>query len=215
MTATAAPHPRPRAGCRADRLPARRLRRPGRAARPTWPTTRTPTAVEQDVLVYDAARLRPEIADAGRAARGGRPSWSAPCTDGPGVVVFRGAFADLEVVDRATAAFDAIIADRARGRRRGGRPLRQAPGANDRIWNALEKLAVRDPETFVDYYANDIIALICHGLARPRLPGHLAGQRRPTRAAQAQDPHRDYHLGFLANEAAARTRPTCTCCRRC
>ena len=28
------------------------------------------------------------------------------------------------------------------------------------MWNALEKLAVRDPETFVDYYANDVIALV-------------------------------------------------------
>ena len=26
-------------------------------------------------------------------------------------------------------------------------------GANDRVWNALEKLAVRDSEAFVDYYA--------------------------------------------------------------
>ena len=25
------------------------------------------------------------------------------------------------------------------------------PGANDRVWNAMEKLAVADPETFVDY----------------------------------------------------------------
>jgi hypothetical protein len=33
------------------------------------------------------------------------------------------------------------------------------PGANDRIWNALEKLAVKDPEAFVDYYANDLVAL--------------------------------------------------------
>ena len=53
------------------------------------------------------------------------------------------------------------------------------PGANDRVWNALEKLAVRDPEAFVDYYANDVIALVSARLARPRLPGHLAGQRRP------------------------------------
>ena len=34
------------------------------------------------------------------------------------------------------------------------------PGANDRVWNALEKLAVADPEAFVDYYANDVIALV-------------------------------------------------------
>ena len=29
------------------------------------------------------------------------------------------------------------------------------PGANDRVWGALDKFAVRDPETFADYYGND------------------------------------------------------------
>ena len=34
------------------------------------------------------------------------------------------------------------------------------PGSNDRVWSALEKLAVTDPETFVDYFANDVVALV-------------------------------------------------------
>ena len=46
-------------------------------------------------------------------------------TDGPGVVAFSGAFADHEVVDRATAAFDAIIADEQAAGGGARRPLRQ------------------------------------------------------------------------------------------
>src|SRR3989475_10850912 len=78
-------------------------------------------------------------------------------TDGPGIVVIERAFADLEVVDRATEVFNALIADqRAAGATAGDHFAK--PGANDRGWNALEKMAGRAPEAFADYYANEIIA---------------------------------------------------------
>jgi ectoine hydroxylase-related dioxygenase (phytanoyl-CoA dioxygenase family) len=159
------------------------------------------SAVEQNVLVYDAAALRGAIASAE-----GRLEVEAELvralTAGPGVVAFRGAFDDHEVVDRATAAFDAIIAaERAAG---GGHNDHFAKaGANDRIWNALEKLAVRDPGTFVDYYGNDLLALISTAWLGPGY--QVTSQVNVVRpGGQAQDPHRDYHLGFLSNETAAR-----------
>ena len=117
-------------------------------------------------------------------------------------MAFQGAFADHEVIDRATAAFDEIIAaERAAG---GGHNDHFAKaGANDRIWNALEKLAVRDPGTFVDYYGNDILALISTAWLGPAY--QMTSQVNVVRpGGQAQDPHRDYHLGFLSNETAAR-----------
>jgi ectoine hydroxylase-related dioxygenase (phytanoyl-CoA dioxygenase family) len=159
------------------------------------------SAVEQNVLVYDAAALRGAIASAE-----GRLEVEAELvralTAGPGVVAFQGAFADHEVVDRAAAAFDEIIAaERAAG---GGHNDHFAKaGANDRIWNALEKLAVRDAGTFVDYYGNDILALISTAWLGPGY--QVTSQVNVVRpGGQAQDPHRDYHLGFLSNETAAR-----------
>ena len=114
--------------------------------------------------------------------------------------MFRGAFPDTAVVDRATAAFDAMIAEQKAAAAAAGDHFAK-PGANDRVWNALEKLAVRDPEAFVDYYANDIIALVSRGLARPGL--QVTSQVNVVRpGGQAQDPHRDYHLGFLTNDVA-------------
>lgn len=159
------------------------------------------TAVEQNVLVYDSASLRQAIATPdGRLAV--EAELVKALTDGPGVVALKGAFADHTVVDRATAAFDEIIAaERAAG---GGRNDHFAKaGANDRIWNALEKLAVRDPGTFVDYYGNDILALISTAWLGPSY--QMTSQVNVVRpGGKAQDPHRDYHLGFLSNETAAR-----------
>ena len=152
-------------------------------------------SVERNVLVYDGDRLRggsvPEVgAELVRAL-----------ADGPGIVVFRGAFPDPAVVDRLTAVFDALIAEqRASGTTAGDHFAK--PGANDRVWNALEKAARHDPEAFADYYANDLLALVSRAWLGP---GYQVTSQvnvvNPGGAAQTA--HRDYHLGFLSNEAAA------------
>ena len=87
-------------------------------------------------------------------------------SEGPGIVVFAGAFDDLDVVDAVSDAFVSIISEE----RMAGGPAGDhfgKPGANDRIWNALEKLAVRAPDLFVRYYANDVLALISQAWLGP------------------------------------------------
>jgi ectoine hydroxylase-related dioxygenase (phytanoyl-CoA dioxygenase family) len=149
------------------------------------------------VLVYDADRLRTEPGD-GEGADVVAAELVRALTDGPGVVTIRGAFPDTTVVDRATAAFDAMIAaERAAGGAKGDHFAKA--GANDRVWNALEKLALQDPATFVDYYANDVIALVSRAWLGPGY--QVTSQVNVVRpGGQAQDPHRDYHLGFLEND---------------
>jgi ectoine hydroxylase-related dioxygenase (phytanoyl-CoA dioxygenase family) len=105
------------------------------------------------------------------------------------------------VVDRATAVFHALIAEqRASGATAGDHFAK--PGANDRVWNALEKAALHDPEAFADYYANDVLALVGEAWLGP---GYQVTSQinvvNPGGAAQTV--HRDYHLGFLTNEVAA------------
>ncbi|ANJ10575.1 MULTISPECIES: phytanoyl-CoA dioxygenase family protein [Streptomyces] len=150
-------------------------------------------AVEQGVPVYEAGRLRD---DAGWAAE-----LVHALADGPGIVVLRGAFPDPAVVDRATAVFDALIdAQRASGAAAGDHFA--APGANDRVWNALEKAALHDPETFAEYYANDALALVSRAWLGPGY--QVTSQINVVNpGGAAQSPHRDYHLGFLSDEAAA------------
>ena len=157
--------------------------------------------VARNVLIYDSADLRTAIGtDAGRESV--EAELVRALTDGPGVVVFRSAFTDSAVLDRATAAFEEIIAEQ---RARGGEASDHfaKAGANDRIWNALEKLAVRDPGTFVDYYGNDILALVSTAWLGPSY--QMTSQVNVVRpGGVAQDPHRDYHLGFLSDAVAAR-----------
>lgn len=141
-------------------------------------------AVEQEVLVYSA--------DGVRAAP---PSELVRAfSEGPGVVVVRGAL-DPAVVGRATVEFDAMVAEQhAQGRQVGDHFA--APGTNDRLWNALEKLAVRAPGVFVDYYASDVLALVALAWLGPGY--QVTSQVNIVHpGGTAQVGHRDYHLGFL------------------
>ncbi|MGW1624879.1 phytanoyl-CoA dioxygenase family protein [Streptomyces sp. NPDC002172] len=156
--------------------------------------------VEQNVPLYDSDRLRTLTATAdGR--REVQDELVRALLDGPGIVVLKGAFADPDVVDRATETFTALIEEeRASGAARGDHFAE--PGANDRVWNALDKVAVRAPEVFADYYANDMTALIAEAWLGPAY--QVTSQVNVVNpGGAAQSVHRDYHLGFLSRERAA------------
>ncbi|WP_369194779.1 phytanoyl-CoA dioxygenase family protein [Streptomyces djakartensis] len=151
------------------------------------------STVERNVPVYDCALLEGDRVVQAELVRA--------LAEGPGIVVFRGAFPDPEVVDRATAVFEALIAgQRASGAAAGDHFA--APGANDRVWNALEKTALHDAEAFADYYANDVLALVATAWLGPGY--QVTSQLNVVNpGGAAQSAHRDYHLGFLTDEAAA------------
>jgi ectoine hydroxylase-related dioxygenase (phytanoyl-CoA dioxygenase family) len=154
----------------------------------------------QGVLVYDCAQISATMADPAT-----RRALQAELADalayGPGVVVLAGAYEDLSVIDAVTAVFDGIIAEeRAQGGPAGDHFGK--PGANERIWNALEKLAIRAPDLFVRYYANDVLALVSQAWLGPGY--QMTSQVNVVNpGGQAQAAHRDYHLGFQSNEVAA------------
>lgn len=153
-------------------------------------------AVEHNVLIYDAPRLR------GAGQRVAQAELVRALTDGPGIAVFRNAFADRAIVDRASEQFSAMIAEqRARGLVASDHFAK--PGANDRVWNALQKLALRAPGVFADYYANEVIALVSAAWLGP---GYQVTSQinvvNPGGAAQVA--HRDYHLGFQPSHAIER-----------
>ncbi|MFL6088166.1 MAG: phytanoyl-CoA dioxygenase family protein [Mycobacterium sp.] len=149
------------------------------------------TDVRNNVLVYASAT----VGDADRRAL--QSELIRALADGPGVVVFEGAF-DADVVDRASEAFFAIIdAQHAAGSAAGDHFGK--PGANDRIWNAAQKLALHDPQVFADYYANDALATVCQAWLGPRY--QVTSQVNVVNPDGTQQvPHRDYHLGFVPNE---------------
>ncbi len=155
--------------------------------------------VEQNVPLYDSSRLR-DLAATAEGRRDVQSELVRALLDGPGIVVLKGAFPDEAIVDRASDAFRALIEEeRASGAARGDHFAK--PGANDRVWNALDKVAVRAPEAFADYYANDILELISEAWLGPAY--QVTSQVNVVNpGGAAQSVHRDYHLGFLSQEQA-------------
>jgi ectoine hydroxylase-related dioxygenase (phytanoyl-CoA dioxygenase family) len=157
--------------------------------------------VVQGVVLYSAATLR-SIVDQPEGRRRVQAELAHALMDGPGIVVFKGAFDDVDVVDRASAAFRELIDEQHRSGVTSGDHFAK-PGANDRVWNALEKLALHDPRTFVDYYSNDLINLVSVAWLGPGY--QVTSQVNVVNpGGTAQTAHRDYHLGFMSEDQAAR-----------
>jgi ectoine hydroxylase-related dioxygenase (phytanoyl-CoA dioxygenase family) len=150
--------------------------------------------VASRVLIYDCDAVR-RVVTTPEGRRALLAEWAEAMMTGPGVIVLRRAFADLAPVDAATQVFRAIIAEQHATNTGGGDHFAK-PGANDRIWNALEKLCLRAPEIFAGYYGNDILALVSEAWLGPAY--QFTSQVNVVNpGGEAQSPHRDYHLGFM------------------
>lgn len=149
-------------------------------------------AIEKNVVIYDSADLAKAVAADEETVLA---ELCDLLTDGPGVAVFKRAFADLSVIDRASQVFADIIDEQHRTKTGGGDHFAK-PGANDRIWNSLEKHCLADPENFALYYANPIIELVSRAWLGPAFQ-MTAQVNRVNPGGASQTPHRDYHLGFM------------------
>lgn len=161
----------------------------------TTDPTDCPTAasVLQGVPVYDCSTLRAALRGDGGKRADLMAEWARVWEDGPGILVLKGAVPSAALVDAVTARYFEII-EQERSSGCGGDHFAKA-GANDRVWNALEKLCLMDPALFAHYYANDMIALASEAWLGPAYQiTSQVNNVRPGGAAQVA--HRDYHLGF-------------------
>ena len=150
-------------------------------------------AVEKNALIYDSA----SVLKAAASGEGRRAVLAEICeafATGPGVVVLKHAFEDTAVIDAASGIFDDIINEQHQTNTGGGDHFAK-PGANDRIWNSLEKHCLRDPQNFAAYYGNALIALVSEAWLGPSYQ-MTAQVNRVNPGGAAQSAHRDYHLGF-------------------
>ncbi|WP_077037623.1 phytanoyl-CoA dioxygenase family protein [Pelomonas sp. KK5] len=160
------------------------------------PLTPLAAASLQGVPVYDCATGLPHD----RAAL--MAEWATVFAEGAGVLVLRQAFAEHAIVDAATARFREMIDEQRRSGTGGGDHFAR-PGANDRVWNALQKLCLRDPALFAAYYANPVLDAVCEAWLGPHW--QLTSQVNCVNpGGAAQTAHRDYHLGFMDAAQAAR-----------
>ena len=159
------------------------------------------SAVHHNVLSYEGDDIR-RAAGAPEIRKALLAEWARALMEGPGIVIFKGAFADLAVVDAATDSFFAMIDEQRAGDSNAGDHFAK-PGANDRIWNALEKLCLRDPQLFARYYGNAAIALVSEAWLGPGY--QITSQINVVNpGGEAQQPHRDYHMGFQTADVLAR-----------
>ncbi|MDH2435323.1 phytanoyl-CoA dioxygenase family protein [Pokkaliibacter sp. MBI-7] len=152
--------------------------------------------VSRNVVIYDAARLTAAIVEQRQAVLA---ELHQVLADGPGVLVIRQGFTDAAVLDRQTAVFEALLAEEAKIGVVADHFA--AAGANGRLWNALQKVALHSPDAFVEYYANPLLGLVAE--AWLGISWQLTAQVNIVRpGGKAQQPHRDYHLGFQTNQVA-------------
>lgn len=157
--------------------------------------------VESNALIYDGAAARAAAGD-GAERKAYMAEWAEAMLTGPGIVVFKNAFADLETIDAVSAAFNAMIADQHRDKTGGGDHFAR-PGANDRVWNALEKLCLREPALFARYYSNDLVAMVSQAWLGTGY--QITSQLNVVNpGGAAQSAHRDYHMGFQTSEEIER-----------
>lgn len=161
-----------------------------------------PNAVEvqKNVPIYDMAQLHPLLEDP-TSRRNILAEWGQVLLSGAGVVVLRGAYADTGVLDEATAIYEAVIAQEKLSSG-GGSDHFAAPGANDRIWNSLQKLCEISPGIFLRYFANTAIAAVCEAWLGPNYQ-MTAQVNLVYPGGSAQQAHRDYHLGFQTSDISA------------
>lgn len=156
--------------------------------------------VQAGIPIYAGAKLPDLAADVDRRAAL-LAEWADVLADGPGVLAITDAIPDASIIDRANKIFDAIITqERASGAGAGDHFAK--PGANDRIWNSLQKHCLADPQNFADYYAAPGLALAARAWLGPNYQV-TAQVNRVNPGGRAQRPHRDYHLGFMPVDAAA------------
>jgi ectoine hydroxylase-related dioxygenase (phytanoyl-CoA dioxygenase family) len=157
--------------------------------------------VEKGVLIYDCPALLPGLDDPA-AADSLMAEWAEALANGPGVIVLQGAEPDLQLIDQASDIFRTLIDQQNRAGTGGGDHFAKA-GANDRLWNSLEKHCLADPENFARYYANPFLALVSQAWLGPYY--QMTAQLNVVNpGGAAQSAHRDYHLGFQTAEAVAR-----------
>ena len=153
---------------------------------------------EQRIIVYDGDGIRSKLSHPSTRKRIAS-EWCHVLRDGPGILMIRNAFESITTIDRSTFLFSEIVEKERRSDHGQGDHF----GDNERIWNAIQKVCERDPELFIEYYGNPILALACESWLGPAY--RVTAQMNNVRPGSAeQSVHRDYHLGFQSPETIER-----------
>ena len=157
------------------------------------------TQVQKNIPIYDMHTLASELTRDRRQSL--LAEWAHVLMDLSGALVLKSAYSDTSVLDDATEIYRAIIANEKQSAR-GAADHFATAGANDRIWNSLQKLCEAAPDLFLQYFANVPIDAVCQAWLGPNY--QMTAQVNVVHpGGAAQQAHRDYHLGFQTADISA------------
>lgn len=156
--------------------------------------------IEKNIPIYDIPALTEHLSNPD-LRRTLMAEWASILQSGAGVFVLKQAQPDHAAINAASAAYEQIIKDEKA--KSGEAADHFAPaGSNDRIWNSLQKLCFAAPEVFIRYFAAPAIDAAVEAWLGPNY--QMTAQINLVRpGGQAQQAHRDYHLGFQTAEVSA------------
>ena len=157
-------------------------------------------SIQKNVPIYDMSQLVGALNDLEKR-RALLSEWAWVLRNGAGVLALKAAYSDTAIIDRASDVFREIIKLEAESGAGKGDHF-AASGANDRIWNSLQKHCMHDPESFAHYYGNQAIQAVSEAWLGPNY--QMTAQVNLVHpGGAAQQAHRDYHLGFQSAEQTA------------
>ena len=151
-----------------------------------------------NIPIYNMKSLRENLSDSNKRISL-MSEWAYVFSQSSGVLVLKNTYEDCSSIDHATKIYEKIIIEE-KEKNIGGSDHYAKPGANDRIWNSLQKLCEKDPFVFAKYFGNEVIAAVCESYLGTAY--QMTAQVNLVHpGGEAQSPHRDYHLGFQSKEA--------------
>ncbi len=154
--------------------------------------------IQSNIPIYDVPSLTDVMS--GPARRDLMAEWAQVMMKGAGVVVLRSAYTDTSCIDKVTEIYNEIIAEERIAFGQGGDHF-AAAGSNDRVWNSLQKLCMKDPSLFAEYFGNVALQTVSEAWLGPHF--QMTAQVNLVHpGGAAQTAHRDYHLGFQTEAIA-------------
>jgi len=154
-------------------------------------------SIEKNIPIYDGDDLR--VSMNLNTSQSYKNEFSHILEYGPGIIIIKNFFDNKNDVDQMSQVFHNLLQKQGKGT--GDHFAKE--GVNGRIWNVFEKSALHDSSTFIQYYKNPLLNLIAQSWLGPNY--QVTTQLNVIYPqGKAQQPHRDFHLGFQENDEIKR-----------
>jgi ectoine hydroxylase-related dioxygenase (phytanoyl-CoA dioxygenase family) len=154
-------------------------------------------SIENSIPIYEGKTLR--LSFESNMTQSYKNEFTHIFNHGPGVIIIKDFYDNKNDIDQMNQVFNVLLNQKGKGA--GDHFAKE--GANGRIWNVFEKSAIYDPSCFIQYYKNPLLQMVAQSWLGPNY--QVTTQLNVIYPqGKAQQPHRDFHLGFQENEEIKR-----------